>query len=128
MCHQTLLDLTTIKDTAKPTARSGKKKLANDPVFQTLITSINALKQTNGYIVHPKMDKLKALLLEHFSSASEGQTVSKVMVFASYRPAVEQIVGQLNEQEPLIRAHRFIGQSASKEGVKGLTQKEQLQV
>ena len=128
MCYQTLVDLTAVKEGAKPTARSGKKKLANDPIFQTLMASIDSLRRANGFIVHPKMDKLKAILLEHFSSVPEGQTASKVMVFASYRPVVEQIVGHLNEQEPLIRAHRFIGQSASKEGVKGLTQKEQLQV
>ncbi|KAF8338299.1 P-loop containing nucleoside triphosphate hydrolase protein [Cantharellus anzutake] len=127
MCHQRLMELMAA-DAAKQSARSGKKKLAADPLFQSLIMSISELKHANGFIVHPKMDKLKTLLLQHFSSVLEGQTASKVMVFASYRPVVEQIVEHLNEQKPLIRAHRFIGQAASKEGVKGLTQKEQLQV
>jgi ATP-dependent DNA helicase MPH1 len=145
MCYDTLQALangTTDADGKK----IKKAKLVNEPLFRALIQDMERLRIAAaaeagaGRMVHPKIDKLTSLLVQHFSSeiddGGSGGDVrekdlakgSKVMVFASYRQAVEQIVEELNRQDPLIRAHRFIGQAASKEGIKGLKQKEQLEV
>jgi len=123
-----------------------KAKLANEPLFRALVRDLEELRMVAaaqagaGRMVHPKIDKLTMLLVQHFSNEVDdgGATAevreinpakgSKVMVFASFRQAVEQIVEELNREQPLIRAHRFIGQAASKEGIKGLKQKEQLEV
>jgi ATP-dependent DNA helicase MPH1 len=82
-------------------------------------------------VVHPKMEKIKSLALEHFtppdgSDASAGND-SRMMIFASLRDVIDDIVKYLNEENPIIRASRFIGQGAAKSG-KGMSQKEQLKV
>lgn len=118
-----------------------QKKLSTEPLFRKVMDLFRDRKRASngGLMIHPKMYRLRALLLQYFADQqpSDGAVVaqgdapskeSKVMVFASFRRAVEQIVDQLNLDAPLIRAHRFIGQAASKEGLKGLSQKEQLKV
>ena len=59
-----------------------------------------------------------------------GQQVheSRAMVFATYRENVGEIVDALNQEHPMIRASRFIGQGIDKQGRKGYAQKEQLEV
>lgn len=68
----------------------------------------------------------------HFSlecSVSEPQEVStRVMIFSSFRESVQEIAGMLNRHTPLIRVMTFMGQASAGKGVKGFTQKEQLEV
>lgn len=92
-----------------------------------------------GFSVHPKVEKLKTLLIEHFTQKgleAEGQgsddgepnSNSRAMVFASFRQSVGLITESLNKEWPLIRAVPFMGQSVDKHGKKGCGQKEQLEV
>lgn len=62
-------------------------------------------------------------------SVSEPQEVStRVMIFSSFRESVQEIAGMLNRHAPLIRVMTFMGQASAGKGVKGFTQKEQLEV
>lgn len=62
-------------------------------------------------------------------SVSEAQEVStRVMIFSSFRESVQEIAGMLNRHTPLIRVMTFMGQASAGKGVKGFTQKEQLEV
>ena len=73
---------------------------------------------------HPKIEKLKALVLQHFANAQneepeeDGSTETRAMVFAQYRDAVDEIVEELNKEQPMIRAERFVGQGLDKAGKK----------
>ena len=140
MCHEALLDLESGTKSDGGKRKYPQKKLAEEPLFKTTMQLFKQYNQaSSGSMVHPKMDRLGSLLLQYFadqppiatdsgSSDQQAPAESKVMVFTSYRRTVEQIVDQLNLDAPIIRAHRFIGQAASKDGVKGLSQKEQLKV
>ncbi|KAF8315142.1 P-loop containing nucleoside triphosphate hydrolase protein, partial [Clavulina sp. PMI_390] len=128
------------RENGKP--KHAQKKLAAEPAFKEIMELFRKRKgESTGGMIHPKMDRLRSLLLEYFLNQQEAaadvgeggseearRKESKVMVFASFRNAVEQIVDYLNFDSPLIRAHRFIGQATNKEGRKGLKQKDQLKV
>ncbi|XP_039897288.1 Fanconi anemia group M protein [Simochromis diagramma] len=87
---------------------------------------------------HPKLEKLEEVVLQHFrlwaeSSANNNgsgpQEVStRVMIFSSFRESVQEIAAMLNRHAPLIRVMTFMGQASAGKGVKGFTQKEQLEV
>jgi ATP-dependent DNA helicase MPH1 len=53
---------------------------------------------------------------------------TRAMVFVTNRGCVDEIEEMLNEERPLIRATRFIGQGTDKQGKRGFAQKEQLDV
>ncbi|KAJ7462618.1 hypothetical protein B0H11DRAFT_2053592 [Mycena galericulata] len=107
------------------------KKLRDDPLFQAVIKELE-LQRLGGFAMHPKMELLKALTVQHFAErlGEDGQEAeeTKVMVFVTFREAVDEIVDTLNLEKPLIRANKFIGQGTDKQGKKGLAQKEQLEV
>ena len=99
--------------------------------------------QPGGFVTHPKMEKLKMLLIEHFAQkqfekedavannaigAADLTGDSRVMVFCSFRQCVEEVTAFLNRDSPMIRAVPFIGQGTDKAGRKGYGQKEQLSV
>ncbi|XP_077415290.1 Fanconi anemia group M protein [Vanacampus margaritifer] len=87
---------------------------------------------------HPKLQKLEDVVLQHFrllverasdnngSGAQEAST--RVMIFSSFRDSVQEIAAMLNRHSPLIRVMTFMGQASAGKGVKGFTQKEQLEV
>lgn len=50
------------------------------------------------------------------------------MIFSSFRESVQEIAAMLNCHAPLIRVMTFMGQASAGKGVKGFTQKEQLEV
>ncbi len=134
MCHKALLDLPDDKK-----ATEGKKKetirqkLRSEPAYQAVMKELER-HNARGFPTHPKMDLLKGLILQHLTrrppnDPDEGPTEStKVMVFATFRPCVEELVDFLNAESPIIRASRFIGQGTDKEGRKGLAQRAQLEV
>jgi ATP-dependent DNA helicase MPH1 len=98
----------------------------DDGPLQRLVDQAVVLSRRPGYVSHPKMDALRSLLIEHFSSDETSDT--RIMVFCSFRAVVEELVALLNEQSPLIRATRFVGQGTDKDGVKGFGQKQQQEV
>ncbi|KAI0662624.1 hypothetical protein C8Q70DRAFT_1128612 [Cubamyces menziesii] len=113
----------------------GKKALRKMEGFTQLMKEFEK-QAARGFSMHPKMDTLKTLLVDHFAkqlpdgdggaSAPGGQ--SRAMVFVSFRECVEEIVELLNKESPIIRAKAFIGQGTDKQGKRGYAQKEQLEV
>uniref|UniRef100_A0A3Q2YCI7 Fanconi anemia group M protein n=1 Tax=Hippocampus comes TaxID=109280 RepID=A0A3Q2YCI7_HIPCM len=74
---------------------------------------------------HPKLQKLEAVVLQHFRLL---EATTRVMIFSSFRDSVQEIAAMLNRHSPLIRVMTFMGQASAGKGVKGFTQKEQLEV
>ena len=114
---------------------SGKKAIRKSDAFKSLMAKFEE-QATRGFSMHPKMDVLRTLLIDHFAqrlpdeaNGEGGQpSESRAMVFVSFRECVEEIVELLNKESPIIRAKPFIGQGTDKQGKKGYAQKEQLEV
>jgi ATP-dependent DNA helicase MPH1 len=130
MCFHSLTEEAEGAASDKPSA------LSKDPAFQTLMTELR-LQKSNGFAVHPKLEMLKTLVIDHFGQRlrDDDATVSvqvrddtRAMVFVTFREAVDEIVDFLNQESPLLRATKFIGQGIDKKGNKGLAQREQLDV
>ncbi|KAH9950517.1 P-loop containing nucleoside triphosphate hydrolase protein [Amylocystis lapponica] len=118
MCYTYLSGIAT--DTAEHGGKKSTGAIQKDPGFQALMKEIEAQK-SRGFALHPKMEKLRSLLVHEADD-------SRVMVFVSFRECVDEVVEMLNRENPLIRATRFIGQGTDKHGRKGIAQKEQLEV
>ena len=139
-CYKCLHELYT----APPKGKQKQNPHASDPKMQAVMQELEAQKaRPGGFLTHPKMERLKMLLIEHFAQRRldfeeaeaevNGQTGtndgdSRVMVFCSYRQCVEEVTAFLNQDSPMIRAVPFIGQGTDKSGRKGYGQKEQLEV
>ncbi|EEY57029.1 DEAD/DEAH box RNA helicase, putative [Phytophthora infestans T30-4] len=79
---------------------------------------------------HPKLVKLRQVLLEHFQRHSAGGSSTRAIVFTQYRASVSEIVALLRPLAPLLNAQPFIGQGATgkaKEN-KGQSQKVQQEI
>ena len=124
-------------------SKTKTKKPQNNSKLLAILQHLEVLKnQPGGFPVHPKMDKMKTLLIEHFAQkrfdkedtmANDGGGVelsgdSRAMVFVSLRQGVDEVIAFLNNEKPLIRAVSLIGQGTDKRGNKGYGQKEQLEV
>ncbi|XP_054651413.1 Fanconi anemia group M protein isoform X2 [Dunckerocampus dactyliophorus] len=97
-----------IMDGSREMSRT-KNELQRTPVFMDLYSEMEA-----------KFVKLPG---------SPAQQVStRVMIFSSFRDSVQEIAAMLNRHAPLIRVMTFMGQASAGKGVKGFTQKEQLEV
>ncbi|ODN92051.1 hypothetical protein L198_05723 [Cryptococcus wingfieldii CBS 7118] len=122
----------------KANTNGGANSLANNFAAQRLQRDVdeelNSIKiGRNGKSAtdrHPKMAKTLELLMAHFAQAEEEETTlgqkndTRAMVFCSFRPCVLEIVDMLNENAPLLKATKFVGQS-DRDGDKGFNQKEQ---
>lgn len=124
------------EDADKGKKSSKGKSLRNDTNFQAVMRELET-QRSRGFSTHPKMEKLKSILVQHFGTFLEDpgakagiseQDQTRVMVFSTHRGAVDDIVEDLQKERPLIRAARFIGQGTDKQGNKGLVQREQLEV
>ncbi|KAH8992001.1 P-loop containing nucleoside triphosphate hydrolase protein [Lactarius akahatsu] len=131
MCFRSLTEEAEGATSDKP---SGLNK---DPAFQTLMTELR-LQKSSGFAVHPKLEMLKTLVVDHFGQRLRDENASdadvrvgedtRAMVFVTFREAVDEIVDFLNQDSPLLRANKFIGQGIDKKGNKGLAQREQLDI
>jgi ATP-dependent DNA helicase MPH1 len=131
MCFRSLTEEAESGNSDKPSV------LNKDPAFQALMDELK-LQKSRGFAVHPKLEKLKTLVVNHFgqrmhnddgSNAGErSDEGTRAMVFVTFRDAVDEIVDFLNQEPPLLRATKFIGQGVDKKGNKGLAQREQLDV
>jgi ATP-dependent DNA helicase MPH1 len=131
MCFRCLTEEATCSASGQSSA------LSKDPAFQTLMTELRSQKE-DGFAIHPKLETLKALVIDHFGQQlrdDDASTISvqagddtRAMVFVTFREAVDEIVDLLNQESPLLRATKFIGQGIDKKGNKGLTQREQQRV
>ncbi|THH06954.1 hypothetical protein EW146_g9461 [Bondarzewia mesenterica] len=139
MCYKSLQEIAGSGRDPGSGKSSKQSKLTNDPNFKTLLRELEAQK-TTGFTVHPKMEKLKTLVVQHFGQRmgdeeGDGATAdqgmcddTRVMVFVTFREAVDEIVEFLNQESLLIRATKFIGQGVDKQGKRGFAQREQLDV
>lgn len=130
------------KDGKETAIKPQQSKILKDPHYMSLMKEIDRQRNQQGHFpMHPKMDKLRTIAVQHFAHAQmDGEdrvqaggapnlhTSTRMIIFCSYRECVEQIVEMLNEEQPMIRAHKFIGQGTDKRGGKGVTQREQLEV
>jgi ATP-dependent DNA helicase MPH1 len=130
MCH------TALRELSDPSHEGDKgNKLSKNPDFIKTMSELNRLKQDAKFPLHPKMVELKNLIVQHFGTRmadpnaelaeGAGQAEGRVMVFAAFREVVEELVEMLNQERPLIRAIKLIGQSTDKQGNAGLNQKGQ---
>uniref|UniRef100_A0A671VAZ7 ATP-dependent RNA helicase FANCM n=1 Tax=Sparus aurata TaxID=8175 RepID=A0A671VAZ7_SPAAU len=125
-----------IMDGSREMSRA-RNELQRTPTFMDLYHEMEAmfLKPSAGpeepfVYSHPKLEKLEEVVLQHFRLWAESpQEVStRVMIFSSFRESVQEIAAMLNRHAPLIRVMTFMGQASAGKGVKGFTQKEQLEV
>ncbi|XP_032791668.2 Fanconi anemia group M protein homolog [Daphnia magna] len=86
--------------------------------------------QVGSAVSHPKLTKLKEIVLEHFQQAEKENRQTRVMIFSQYRDSVNEIVALLEEYAPLIKAMNFVGHGNNTTGVKtkGFTQADQIRV
>jgi hypothetical protein len=86
--------------------------------------------QIGSAVSHPKLTRLKEIVLEHFQKAEKEGRPTRVMIFSQYRDSVNEIVALLEEYAPLIKAMSFVGHGNSSGGVKtkGFTQADQIRV
>lgn len=90
---------------------------------------INPDKEANVDLVqgHPKLDKVKKLLLDHFD-ANANKTETRAIVFSKYRDSVFDIVQTLRSCQPLLKPAAFVGQGSGGKTGPGMSQKEQGQL
>jgi Fanconi anemia group M protein len=99
-----------------PSASKALKKLSLNHDFKRVVAMSNTLKDKY------KDPKLEVLRVE----ISQALVDTRIIVFTQYRDSAGEIVKALNKMEG-VKAVRFVGQ-ASKNGDKGLSQKEQLAI
>ncbi|KDQ19852.1 hypothetical protein BOTBODRAFT_152396, partial [Botryobasidium botryosum FD-172 SS1] len=146
LCYKTLQELLegTPGSAARPPGKAAQSKLRNDVNFKKCIAELEKqiaeAQNGSGVVLHPKMEKLRSLAIEHFAQAemNDAEEVaagkepqkggSGMIIFAEFRDCVEEITTMLNEQRPLLRAIKFIGQGTDKQGKKGLAQKDQIEI
>jgi len=91
------------------------KRLFTDQRMRSIVKMVHDLNVLG--VDHPKLDELTRIVKENKDK--------KIIVFTQYRDSVEKIIDKLNENDILV--HEFIGQ-ASRDGKRGMTQKEQVSV
>ncbi|KAM3967171.1 LOW QUALITY PROTEIN: FA complementation group M [Aphomia sociella] len=78
---------------------------------------------------HPKFDKLKEIMIEHFTKAKRNGRDTRAIVFCEYRESVNLVHCLLLQCRPLIMPEMFVGQGASgKDEGGGVSQRQQLRV
>ncbi|KAG6962587.1 hypothetical protein JG688_00008528 [Phytophthora aleatoria] len=110
-----------------------KREMLQSLEFQALEASLavtddgNSSTNTNS---HPKLVKLRQVLLEHFQRHAAGESSTRAIVFTQYRASVSEIVALLRPLAPLLNVQPFIGQGASGKGKenKGQSQKVQQEI
>jgi ATP-dependent DNA helicase MPH1 len=117
--------------------REGKSKskyrqqIDKSQPFERMMVRLKAWTQDPEFVGHPKLEQVRAEVLNHFIDAGEGvdgkRTSTRVEIFSHYRDSVEEIVKVLSRDSPIVRPHVFVGQSAGKNS-EGMSQKKQLEV
>ncbi|KAI9883662.1 MAG: Methylthioribulose-1-phosphate dehydratase [Watsoniomyces obsoletus] len=109
-----------------------RKQILESPPFVTLMNQARAWLNTSNFVGHPKLEYLQQVVLNHFMDAENNprgpdgsQTPTRIMIFAQYRDSADEIVRVLKQNEPMVRAHVFVGQAGTK-GSSGMSQKSQL--
>lgn len=127
-------------------------ELAQVPGVQEVVTDIGNIFGVESAVVqsqipfvagHPKLFKLRDILVDHFSTSlarpassacySQTSQTTRAIVFTQFRDSVMEIMHMLKKNAPLLRPAVFVGQSAgSSPGQnvikKKTTQRDQLRV
>ncbi len=103
------------------------QNLVKDLNFRSAYMKTESLIEKN--IEHPKLERIKSLLLDRFHTALNNGCVDyKIILFTQYRDSGTKLVSLINEiqlqNNSTLQARLFVGQ-AKKRG-SGLSQKEQL--
>lgn len=111
---------------------SGDANISKLNQSKPLLTQRNDSTAANGeeeemVISHPKIEKLRDVVVEHFNKFKEDGKDTRVMIFSQFRESVDEIVACLASFRPLVKPMKFVGQAGAP-GKKGLTQKEQIEV
>jgi len=101
---------------SKKGSKAARSLVADDHV-KAAMTLSNRLDE-----MHPKLDALKDVVAQQLARKPD----SRIIVFTNYRDTAELVKNTLNPMRD-IRAEKFVGQ-AKKDGQKGLSQKEQVQL
>ncbi|KAL1304021.1 hypothetical protein AAFC00_000462 [Neodothiora populina] len=101
------------------------KQIREDQNFRKLMGTVQSWVRNPEFLGHPKLEYLRSVVLNHFLDSKDQST--RIMIFAHWRDSAEEIVRVMNRNQPMIRAHVFVGQAASK-GSEGMNQKLQLNV
>ncbi|XP_016339921.1 Fanconi anemia group M protein isoform X4 [Sinocyclocheilus anshuiensis] len=119
-----------------------RNELQRSPVFMDLYREMESMFATASreprepYVYsHPKLQKLDEVVLQHFETWAESSDAkasaavsTRVMIFSSFRESVQEIAEMLSRHQRLVRVMTFMGQASAGKGVRGFTQKEQLEV
>uniref|UniRef100_A0A4W5QR91 Helicase C-terminal domain-containing protein n=1 Tax=Hucho hucho TaxID=62062 RepID=A0A4W5QR91_9TELE len=121
-----------IMDGTKEMSRA-RNELQRNATFMDLYQEMEAMFGVVGLeepfvYSHPKLQKLEEVVLGHFKTWAESSVSTRVMIFSSFRESVQEIAAMLNRHLPLVKVMTFMGQASAGKGVKGFTQKEQLEV
>ena len=104
-----------VDEATSPAGSKASRRLAQDPVFTSLIERMTGW----DHELHPKLGIVEAIVKSELRNSVD----SRIIVFATYRDAVQLIVDRLTSQG--IPSERFVGQ-ATKDAEKGLSQKKQI--
>jgi ERCC4-related helicase len=99
-----------------------KKKLMETEEFKTMLKELQ--EEADNGEEHSKLIELKKILTDHFEASPE----SRCIIFTQYRSSAAAIKEYLQQElENAINCEVFVGQSSGG-GVRGMVQKQQLQV
>ena len=117
-----------------PMDNSGNESLLFSQFSPKQRALMNVPKPSTTFKSHPKLLKLKEIVLEHFekfqgeNGGEKKGVATRVMIFSQYRDSVNEIAAMLSRHKPVVRVMSFIGQQSTGKSTRGLSQKEQLQV
>ncbi|MGZ5502311.1 MAG: helicase-related protein [Halobacteriota archaeon] len=106
-----------IKQAQSKKGSKAARNLVSDDRIKAAVELSNRLDE-----IHPKLEALKGVVLQQLVLKPD----SRVIVFTNYRDTAEIVRNALNTLRD-VRAEKFVGQ-AKKDGLKGLSQKEQVKL
>jgi ERCC4-related helicase len=106
-----------IKQAQSKKGSKAARNLVSDDRIKAAVELSNRLDE-----IHPKLEALKGVVLQQLALKPD----SRVIVFTNYRDTAEIVRNTLNTVRE-VRAEKFVGQ-AKKDGLKGLSQKEQVKL
>jgi ERCC4-related helicase len=72
--------------------------------------------ETGIVLGHPKLERLREMVLEHFRTKESEGVATRVMIFSQYRDSVQEITACLHAHRPLVKVMQFVGQAGTKGG------------
>lgn len=101
-----------------------RKQIIESKDFTLMLQRLRAFSVDPDFLGHPKLAALREVVLNHFMDHGE---TTRVMIFAHFRDAAEDVVKTLQRDEPMVKPHVFNGQAGAKNS-EGMSQKKQIEV